>query len=162
MRKIIERIKRSLAGGSYEESEPKIDETYVEISGKTFNDRKDTIMVRPFTLDDFSDIKDVLDALRDGKTIALINIKPLRDKDIVELKRAIGKLKKTTDAIEGDIAGFGEDWIAVVPAFAKIHRDKETKAVKGDEEGKKEPAPGKKRMPESRDDDDAKITVLED
>ena len=67
-------------------------------------------------------IKPILDALREGNTIALVNIKPLKDKDLVELKRAINKIKKTCDAIDGDIAGFGEDWIAVVPSFAHIHR----------------------------------------
>jgi SepF-like predicted cell division protein (DUF552 family) len=75
-------------------------------------------------LDDFESIKEILDALREGHTIALGNIKPLKDKDLVELKRAINKLKKTCDAIEGDIAGFGDDWIAAVPSFAKIHRGK--------------------------------------
>ncbi len=46
----------------------------------------------------------------------------MKDKDIVELKRAINKLKKTCDAIDGDIAGFGEDWIVVTPSFAEVHR----------------------------------------
>jgi SepF-like predicted cell division protein (DUF552 family) len=80
--------------------------------------------VRPFTIEDFEHIKPILDTLREGHTIALINIKPLKDKDLVELKRAINKLKKTCDAIEGDIAGFGDDWIAAVPSFARIYRSK--------------------------------------
>jgi len=49
----------------------------------------------------------------------------LKDKDLIELKRAINKLKKTCDAIEGDIAGFGDDWISAVPSFARIHRGKQ-------------------------------------
>ena len=97
---------------------------YVEIGAESQGDLSSKIMVRPFILDDFESIKEILDALREGHTIALINIKPLRDKDVVELKRAINKLKKTTDAIEGDVAGFGEDWIAAVPSFARIHRGK--------------------------------------
>jgi SepF-like predicted cell division protein (DUF552 family) len=96
----------------------------VEIGAESQGDLSSKIMVRPFILDDFESIKEILDALREGHTIALINIKPLRDKDVVELKRAINKLKKTTDAIEGDVAGFGEDWIAAVPSFARIHRGK--------------------------------------
>ena len=82
-------------------------------------------MVRPFVLDDFEQIKPILDVLREGHTISLINIKPLKDKDLIELKRAINKLKKTCDAVEGDIAGFGENWIALVPSFARIHRPKQ-------------------------------------
>ncbi len=97
---------------------------YVELDADSNSDRSSKITVRPFVLDDFESIKEILDALREGHTIALVNIKPLKDKDLVELKRAINKLKKTCDAIEGDIAGFGDDWIAAVPAFAHIHRGK--------------------------------------
>ena len=82
------------------------------------------ITVRPFVIEDFEGIKPILDSIREGRTIALINIKPLKDKDLVELKRAINKLKKTCDAIEGDIAGFGDNWIAAVPSFAHIYRHK--------------------------------------
>ena len=96
---------------------------YVELDTGSAEDRA-KIVVKPYIVTDFENIKDILDDLRDGHTIALVNIKPLKDKDIVELKRAINKLKKTCDAIEGDIAGFGEDWIAAVPSFAHIHRVK--------------------------------------
>jgi len=80
------------------------------------------IVIRPFVVEDFADIKPVLDALREGTTVALVNIKPLKERDLVELKRAVNKLKKTCDAIEGDIAGFGEDWIVVTPSFGSIYR----------------------------------------
>jgi SepF-like predicted cell division protein (DUF552 family) len=91
------------------------------------------VIVRPFVLEDFSDIKSVLEALREGNTICLVNIKPLKDKDMVELKRAINKLKKTIEAVSGDIAGFGEEYIVVVPSFAEIYKASEagTKDVKG-------------------------------
>ena len=97
---------------------------YVELDTQPASDPSSKILVRPFVLDDFENIKGILDALRSGNTIAFINIKPLKDKDLVELKRAINKLKKTCDAIEGDIAGFGDDWIAAVPSFGRIHRNK--------------------------------------
>jgi len=98
-------------------------EEYVELDqGK---EEKSRIIVRPYVMEEFEDIKGILDCLREGSTIALINIKPLKDKDLIELKRAINKLRKTCDAIEGDIAGFGEDYIVAVPYFAKIHRAKD-------------------------------------
>ena len=98
-------------------------EEYVELDhGK---EEKSRIIVRPYVMEEFEDIKGILDCLREGSTIALINIKPLKDKDLIELKRAINKLRKTCDAIEGDIAGFGEDYIVAVPYFAQIHRAKE-------------------------------------
>jgi SepF-like predicted cell division protein (DUF552 family) len=95
---------------------------YVELGNEAAADAKSKIMVRPFVVDEFESIKPILDALREGHTIALINIKPLKDKDLVELKRAINKIKKTTDALEGDIAGFGDNWIAACPSFAAIYR----------------------------------------
>lgn len=106
-----------------EDAHAEVEDEYVELnaegSEKTGGSQ---ITVRPFTIGDFSDIKQILDSLRDGYTICLVNIKPLKEKDLVELKRAINKLKKTTDAIEGDIAGFGEDYIVITPSFAKIYR----------------------------------------
>jgi SepF-like predicted cell division protein (DUF552 family) len=88
-------------------------------------------------MQDFSDIKEALDDLREGYTIALINIRYLKDKDIVELKRAVTKLKKTCDAIEGDIAGLGDDWIVVTPSFAQIFRNTNTEEVEKEPERQK-------------------------
>ena len=102
---------------------PDEDEGYVELSTDSGELGQSKVTVRPFVLEDFAGTKAVLDSLREGYTIALVNIKPLKDADIVELKRAINKLKKTCDAIDGDIAGFGEDWICVTPSFAHIHRE---------------------------------------
>ena len=115
--------------------EPEEEEGYVEIEGEA--EQRSKIVVRPFIIKDFEDVKVILDSLRDGYTIALINIKPLKDRDLVELKRAINKLKKTCDAIEGEIAGFGEDWIVVTPSFATIHRTKQTAEIKADDEHQK-------------------------
>src|SRR3989338_5605924 len=96
---------------------------YVEINATPqAKTDKSKFVVRPFIVEDFADIKPALDALREGQTVALVNIKPLKDKDLVELKRAVNKLKKTCEAIEGDIAGFGEDWIVVTPNTASIYR----------------------------------------
>ena len=92
-------------------------------------EEKGKVMVQPFVMEDFDDVKVVLDSLREGRTIALINIRPLKEKDMVELKRAINKLRKTCDAIEGDIAGMGEDWIVVTPSFAHIYRNTQTEEV---------------------------------
>ena len=112
------------------------EEGYVELGAKE-GMSESKIIVRPYILQDFESIKPILEALREGHTISLINIRPLKDKDLVELKRAINKLKKTCDAVEGDIAGFGDDWIAAVPSFAKIHRA-----------AKKEEPQSKKKMEE--------------
>lgn len=125
MRSTLEKLKQKLGGKQkdYAYSEDLMDD-FVEINADEVKARKggSKVIVRPFIIEDFADIKPALDSLRGGYTIALLNIRPLRDKDLVELKRAVSKLKKTCDAIEGDIAGFGEDWIVVTPSFASIHR----------------------------------------
>ncbi len=126
MRKFFNKIKDSLSVDYDDEGITAGEEEYVELDTAAAEEATPQVIVRPFVMDDFSDIKQILDSLRNGNTIALINIKPLKDKDLIELKRAISKLKKTCTAIEGDIAGFGDDYIVVVPSFAKIHRAKGT------------------------------------
>ena len=119
-----------LGGGEEPEEMKQAEQEYVELdTASPSSDVKSKVTVRPFVIDNFEGIKEVLDSLREGSTIALVNIKPLKEKDIIELKRAINKLKKTTDAISGDIAGFGEDYIVATPNFAKIHRTRETPAM---------------------------------
>ena len=115
-------------GDSYTEDFPEeFEEDYVELTTET-DVPKAKIVVRPFVIEDFSDIKPALDSLREGYTIALVNVGPLRERDMVELKRAVNKLKKTCDAIDGDIAGFGNDWIVITPSFASVHRNKSIKS----------------------------------
>ena len=115
-----------------EKIEADVEEGYVELDTDSDTDIRSKIIVRPFVMKEFESIKPILDSLREGRTIALVNIRPLKDKDLIELKRAINKLKKTTDAIDGEIAGFGEDYIVVTPSFAQIYRTKDTSEVKGD------------------------------
>jgi len=133
MKKFFSQLKGMLSTSSVpKEEELEGEDEYLELDTEG-QDLKSKVIVRPFVLEDFEDVKDILDSLREGHTIALINIRPLKDKDLVELKRAINKLKKTCDAIEGDIAGFGEDYIVVTPSFAQIYKSKETKPVKEEE-----------------------------
>lgn len=127
MKGFLSKFKEKLAGDEFEEGEA--EEEYVELDA-TEAGGMSKVTVRPFSIEDFSDIKPILDALRDGKTIALINIKPLKEKDLIELKRAVNKLKNTCDAIEGDIAGFSDDYIVATPSFATIYRDAETQDLK--------------------------------
>lgn len=126
----FKKFKNKILGSSTEDYSAELTDDYVEIDTRKDVGKKSKIIVKPFILTDFTDIKAALDALREGYTIALINIRPLKDKDIVELKRVINKLKKTCDAIEGDIAGFGEDWIVVTPSFAHVYRTTETEEVR--------------------------------
>ncbi len=104
-----------LMGSSREDPE------YIEIDlGQEV--KKSKVLVRPFVLKKFEDVNDILNSLREGYTIAVVDIRPLKSKDIIELKRAIAKIKKTADALEGNIAGFGDGTILVTPQFAEIYK----------------------------------------
>ena len=96
---------------------------YVELNTQSDSEMDQKVIVRPFVIEDFADVKEILAVLRESYTIALINIKPIKEKDLVELKRSINKIKKTCEAINGDIAGFGDDYIVVTPGFAEIYRN---------------------------------------
>jgi len=98
-----------------------LDEGYLEIDvGQEKKENK--ILVKLFSLKDYEDSTVILNSLREGYTIAVIDIKILKKKDPIELKRAISKIKKTADALEGTIAGFGESTVIVTPSFARIER----------------------------------------
>jgi len=100
---------------------------YLEIDLDSVKTEESKVSVRPFVLRQFDDVNNVLNALREGYTIAVVDIKPLKTKDIIELKRAVSKIKKTVDALEGSIAGFGDNTIIATPQFAEIHRTPEPK-----------------------------------
>ena len=111
---VFDKIKKALGGQGG-------DTEYIEIDlGREV--KKSKVIVRPFVLKSFEDVTPILNALREGYTIAVIDIKVLKTKDIIELKRAISKIKKTTDALEGNIAGFGENVIIATPQFADIYK----------------------------------------
>jgi SepF-like predicted cell division protein (DUF552 family) len=125
MKNFFSKLKAGLGLGSESNVFEDAEKDYVEVGDR--GEDKPQITVRTFVLEDFSDIKAVLDVLRDGYTIPIINIRPIKEKDLIELKRAINKLKKTTDAIGGDIAGVGDDYIVCTPSVARIYRTKPAK-----------------------------------
>lgn len=114
---VFDKIKRAFSS-----SDEGLAEEYVEID-LTRDEPSNKVMVKLFELTHYDDVNNILNSLREGYTIAIINIKTLRQKDSIELKRAISKIKKTTDALEGNIAGFGENMVIVTPSFAKIHKE---------------------------------------
>ncbi len=99
-----------------------INQDYLEIDLEQ-EEKENKVKVKLFVLKEYEDVTSVLNALREGYTIAIVDIKILRQKDPIELKRAVSKIKKTTDALEGSIAGFGENTVIVTPSFATIEKE---------------------------------------
>jgi len=122
---VFKKLREAFSGSSTEQ----MGDEYLEIDLEEKKQEK-KILVKLFLLKDYDDVNEVLNALREGYTIAVVDISILRKKDSIELKRAISKVKKTTDALEGSIAGFGENLIIVTPSFAKIEKHTPTQKEK--------------------------------
>lgn len=117
---MLDKIKRAFSGSSGKED---IDNEYLEIDLGAEEKETKKVLVKLFTLKQYEEVNEILNSLREGFTIAIVDISILRKKDPIELKRAISKIKKTTDALEGNIAGFLENTIIVTPSFAKILKE---------------------------------------
>ena len=119
---VFDRLRKTFSNSGVKEGDE-----YIEIDlNKEEKDSK--VMVKLFTLKQYEDINDVLNSLREGYTITVVDIRTLRQKDPIELKRAVSKLKKTTDALEGTIAGFGENIVIATPSFAKVQKMEKPKS----------------------------------
>jgi len=73
-----------------------MEDDYMEIDLEQ-EKKQNKIMVKLFNLNNYEDSTQILNSLREGYTIAVIDIKVLKKKDPIELKRAISKIKKTAD-----------------------------------------------------------------
>ncbi|MFW6233399.1 MAG: cell division protein SepF [Nanoarchaeota archaeon] len=104
------------------------DEDYLsitEIDHSTTPEHEEKLVdVKVFVLDSYDNIRDILDIIRGDKTMCLIDIHLLRNKDPDELKLAVDKLKKTINAVGGDLVGFHENWILAAPKHVHIHKGK--------------------------------------
>ena len=116
---MFDKIRKSLG-----KSDKVSDEDYLEIDlNQAKTEHK--VMIKLFVLKHYEDVNKILESLREGYTIAIIETRILRQKDPIELKRAISKIKKTTDALEGSIVGFRENIVIATPSFARVDREVE-------------------------------------
>ena len=75
-------------------------EDYLELNlGEKKEEKK--VLLKLFVLKDYEETTQILEYIRQHYTIALIDIKKIKQKDPIELKRAVNKIKKTIDAIGG-------------------------------------------------------------
>ncbi len=112
-------------------SEEKEETDYVELNSSTKDSKFETkIMVKFFELHEFKDVKKIIRSIREGYTLALVNIRKLKEKDVSELKRAVEKIKKSARVSDGSIKGFGNDWLLVTPSFVEIAKKKKRKKKK--------------------------------
>ena len=110
VKRIFEKFKRSF--GTDEPDIDEVEDEYVELDvlGGS-EDKKGTakVIVRPFVINDFSDIKLVLDSLRIGNTVGLINIKPLKNKDLVDKRNFKFMSNLISQSLQTKIYYFSKD-----------------------------------------------------
>lgn len=118
--KIKKKAREKIVGPGLPPSVPEEEEgKYVEITAEEPEEEK-KLIVRYFTVEKPSDTRPILTALREGHTIAIIDVRPMMDME--EMKRAMAKVKRTCEAIDGDIAGLKSNLFVATPSFAKVHR----------------------------------------
>ena len=101
------------------------EEEYIELDmGEHQPEEK--IIIQVEKLDNLLDTNRIQGKIREGKVL-FIKIKEFKERDVNELKRALEKVKRTCMAVEGDIAGIGDDWVICTPRHAKIHREENGK-----------------------------------
>lgn len=93
---------------------------YIELEGSSA-EQSGHLLIKIATLREFSDTEAIQNELRKGH-IVWTKIKPLKDKDMTELKRAVDRLRKTCIAVNGDIAGVDEDYLVLTPQNVRVHR----------------------------------------
>jgi SepF-like predicted cell division protein (DUF552 family) len=110
---VIKKIVEKITGKKVEE------EGEVEILPEEEEEKKVKIYVTK--VNEYSDTEKILNLLRQNN-IVVISIRDLRKKDIAELKRIVDRIKRTVEALGGDIIGVEEDLIIATPSIAKIER----------------------------------------
>ena len=115
---VFKSIRKALTGETGEEF---LEDDYLELDlGAEQEERK--IAVKLFVLKRYEDVNKIINAIREEYTVGIIDFKQLKQRDAIELKRAVSKLKKTVDALGGSIAGH-DNIVIVTPSFAKIYKE---------------------------------------
>ena len=122
---VFKRLKKVFTGEMDDEF---LENDYLELDLASEKEEK-KVAVKLFVLKQYEDVNRILSALREEYTIGIIDFKQLKQKDAIELKRAVSKLKKTVDALGGSIAGH-DNIVIVTPSFAKIYKEAEPKQEK--------------------------------
>ncbi len=99
----------------------KDEDEYVELEVESEELPSDKVNIEIESMTTFADSERIQKKVRSG-TVILVKIKDMKAKNVEDLKKAISRVKKTCMAIDGDIAGIGDDYLLLTPAATKIQR----------------------------------------
>ena len=124
MIKKLRKLKESIRPNKmYVDYEGASSNDYIELKEKPISgDNSAKIFVRYCVLDAFEDVKPIMDFIREGYSVCIIKIKAMKTKDINELKRAISKIKKVCEVMDGTVVGMDEDYLIVTPPFVEVSK----------------------------------------
>ncbi|MBI4896212.1 MAG: cell division protein SepF [Candidatus Aenigmarchaeota archaeon] len=97
------------------------EEEFVELEHPS-DEQPANLTVEIEKLENFEDADRIQQKIRDGNKILIVRVSELKNRDMAELRRAVERVKRTCKAINGDIAGLGEDWLIVTDATARVER----------------------------------------
>ena len=109
-----------LNSGKKETNDDVVEDDFVELDAE-MSETEEKVVIRAETLKEFNDVEKVQEHIRNDH-IVWVNIQPLKNREMADLKRAIKRLKKTVASVNGDMAGVDEEWIVVCPEYASIER----------------------------------------
>jgi len=116
-------------GNIFKSKKKESSDQYVEVI-PTQKAEEVKIYVRVFRIKDPSEVKAVVDSLRERNYIVFVDISGLNtNKDLVEVKRVVSRIKSVVDAIGGDIAAVNKDWIIATPPYVRIWRGHQMSAI---------------------------------
>ena len=101
-----------------------VDNDYTDVDLGLYEDGNSSaqMLMRVADLDKLEVLPEIKQEIYAGN-IVLVDISGIK-RDKTALDRAIGELKKTVDDVSGDIAGIGDDLVALVPHGIRIDREK--------------------------------------
>lgn len=84
-------------------------------------------LVKVLKLKGYSDVDSMARELSDGN-IVILDVKPLAERSMTELKHAVDEIKEICLSMGGDIAGLSDYHLILTPPSVKIERSAESRA----------------------------------
>lgn len=120
-------LSRITGGAEYTESAPLEEYIELQIPEGEIKTQAPSRFVKVCKLKGFADVDIVVRELSEGN-IVVLDIKPLAERSMNELKHAVDEVKDICLSVGGDIAGLSEYHLIITPPTIKVERTPGTRA----------------------------------